>query len=74
MTQFRQLFTRPVQQFSADTTILEIREYRNDLYFSGFTHAEAKPDYLPIDNANVTRQRTGTNVFRPRLRCDAQGA
>jgi hypothetical protein len=74
VTLFRQLLTRSVQQFSANAVILEIREYRKDLYLSGFTHAEAKPDYLLIDDANVTWQRARTNVFCPRLRCDPYGA
>ncbi len=74
MALFRQLLTRPVQQFSTDATMLEIREYCYDLYFSGFTHSEAKADDLPVDDADVTRKRAGTNVFCPRLRRNAYRA
>ena len=71
VTEFRQLFTCPVQQFSTDTTILKIRKHCEDLYLSGFAQAEAKANYFSIDNTNVTWERTGTNVFCPRFRCDA---
>jgi hypothetical protein len=58
----------------ADTTFFESRKERHDLYLSGFTHAEAEPDYFPIDDTDVTRQRARTNVFSPGFRCDANGA
>ena len=73
MTKFRQLPTCPIQQFSTDTETLKIRKHCDDLYLSGFTHAEAEPDYFSVDDTNVTRQRAGTNVFSPRFRCDADG-
>jgi hypothetical protein len=67
----RQLPTRPVKQFSTDAAILEIREYCQDLYFSGFTHSEAKADYFSVDDADMAWERAGTNVFCPGLRRDA---
>jgi hypothetical protein len=50
-----QFLARPVQQFSTDTPILEIRKQRNDFYLSRFTRAEAESNYFFIDGADVTR-------------------
>jgi hypothetical protein len=69
-----QFVTRPVQQFSANTTILEIRQQRNDFYLSGSTRAEAEANYFPINGADVTRQRARADILSPRFRCDADGA
>ena len=74
MSKLRQFATRPVQQFSTDTTILEIRKQRNDFYLSSLTRAEAESNYFPIEGADVTRQRARTDIFPPRFRCDADGA
>jgi hypothetical protein len=69
-----QVVTRPVQQFSADTTILEIRKQRNDFYLSGSTHAEAEANYFPINGADVARPRARADILSPRFQCDADGA
>ena len=74
VTQFRQFLASPIQKFSADSKILKLREYCEDLYLSGFTHAEAEPDYGFIDHAYVTRQRPTANVYCPGFRCNAHGA
>ena len=74
MSKLRQFLTRPVQQFSADATILKIRKQRNDFYLSGPTRAEAEPNYFPIDGADVTRQHSRADVFFPRFGRDADGA
>jgi len=65
-----QFLARPVQQFSADTTILEIRKQRNDFYLSRFSRAEAESNYFFIDGADVTRQRARADILSPRFRCD----
>ncbi|MGB5510772.1 MAG: hypothetical protein WBM87_03590 [Woeseiaceae bacterium] len=74
MSKLCQRLARPVQQFSADTTILKIRKQRNDFYLSSFTRAEAESNYSPIDDADVTRQHTRADILSPGVRCDANGA
>ena len=71
VTKFRQFPNSPIQQFSTNTKILKIRKHCEDLYLSGFAHAEAEANYFSIDKTNVTWKRARTNVFSPRFRCDA---
>lgn len=57
VSKLRQIPAGSAQQFSADTTVFEIRKQRNDLYLSGLARAEAKTNDFPVDGANVTGQR-----------------
>ena len=70
MSEFREFLDRSVQQFATDTTVFEIGQHRKYHNLASFAVAEAVADYISIDGANLTRQRTGPDVFRPAFRGD----